>query len=171
MAKHKVRVVIREITYSTIGQNILGQDTVIQKTAYGPGRPEIDPQAVVGPGGSLDTKEGKKAVEDFQKGELVELLDEDYIRLRNGGAVLDAADAEERFVQAREEVLDVLTASPEELARWIQVEKPSANAVVEASQGNSDLAQKLLEAESLARQPNEPRKAVVDGLAAVVARG
>lgn len=168
--KHSVRVRIREITYATVGKNILDQPTVEYKTAYGPGRPEIDPANLFGPNVDVESDEYKTAVENHRKGERVDLLDEDYIRLKNGGAVLDEDEADAAILEAEQELLDVRTASVEDLSRWIETEHPTVNDVVQASGGEGDLAQKLLEAETMATE-GEPRKGVLDGLSTVIGRG
>jgi uncharacterized radical SAM superfamily Fe-S cluster-containing enzyme len=69
-----------------------------------------------------------------------------------------------------EELIDIATASVEELADWIRTEKPTANDVVQASNGEPELAEKLLQAETIARD-GEPRQGVLRGLSSVAARG
>jgi hypothetical protein len=59
-------------------------------------------------------------------------------------------------------VIDPQTASVADLAEWIRTDKPNATEVVEAAQGDSEIAAKLLEAEQLATDP--PRKSVVEPL-------
>lgn len=167
---HACRVVIREITYASKGKNILDQPEVQYKTAYGPGRPEINPVTLLGPEHDPQSEEGKKAAKDFKLGELVHLLDQDYIRLKNGGAVMDADAREAQVVEEEEIELDVRTASVDELARWIETDKPTVQEVVDASGGEADLAQKLLEAESQATD-GDPRTSLVDALSTVIGRG
>jgi hypothetical protein len=166
---HPVRVRIREITYAKIGTNMLDQPTVLYETAYGPGRPEIDPVTRLGSEADPESEEYQTAIKDFQLGQKVDLLDDDYVRLMNGGAVLDAEALEQAVQAAQENALDVRGASVEELAEWIKSEKPTVNEVVQSSEGSGDLARKLLEAESLATD-EDPRKGVVDGLTQVIAR-
>jgi hypothetical protein len=74
--------------------------------------------------------------------------------------------------------MDVTTASVDDLARWIESERPNVNAVVQASGGEPDLAQKLLEAESQATDgdPSQGRRGRPgggdrEGLTADVERG
>jgi hypothetical protein len=167
---HPVRVVIREVTYAHLGKNILDQPQVMYSTAYGPGRPEIEPTVVLGPDFDPESQAAQDAFLDFKLGQKIDLLDEDYIRLKNGGAVKDAAAAEAQAVEAEEEVMDVRTASVDDLARWIETERPTVQEVVDATGGEPDLARKLLEAESQATD-QDPRKGVLDGLSAVIARG
>ena len=165
---HPVRVQVREASYVKLSFNPLGQPYLDSATGYGPGRPEINP-ANRGVGVSDEVAEL-----DFKLGQRIDLLDNDYIRLINCGAVADA-EAVEQFALEHEddEVLDVRTASVEDLSRWIVQEKPNANDVVQASVGEPELAEKLLRAEAMAAQETngEPRKSVVDGLSAVIARG
>lgn len=167
---HTVRVIIREITYAAKDKNLLDQDVIVHRTAYGPGRPEIDPARNFGPDVDPESSEYKDAVVDYRLGQQVELLDEDYIRLSNGGAVKDADAVEAMAVESDEEVLDVRTASVDDLARWIEQEGPNVNETVQASGGEAELAQKLLEAETQATD-GEPRQGVVDGLSTVIGRG
>jgi hypothetical protein len=167
---HPVRVRIREVTYARVTTNMLDQRVMEYPTAYGPGRPEIEPTAVLGPDFDPESPEAQRAVEDFKLGQKIELLDDDYVRLMNGNAVVDAQVAEAQAVQAEEEEMDVTTASVDDLARWIQTEQPNVNETVQASGGEPDLAHKLLEAESQATD-GDPRKGVVDGLSAVIGRG
>jgi hypothetical protein len=166
---HPVRVRIREITYARLGKNILDQPEIQYSVAYGPGRPEIDPSVVLGDTYDPESPEAQTAFDNFKKGELVELLDDDYVRLKNGDAVLDADQADAIAEAAEDEVLDVSTASVDDLARWIEQEKPNVNEVVQASGGEAEIATKLLEAESQATD-GDPRKGVVEGLSAVIGR-
>lgn len=171
--KHKARVRIREITYSVIEKNILDQPVVNQRTAYGPGRPEIDPVTLLGPEYDPNSTKGKEAVENYKYGELVELVDEDYLRLRNGGAILDVDEAEAVVQDTSENSLDVATASIEEITEWIKRDKPNANETVQASGNVPEVAEKLLQAEANAGvgPDSGPRKGVVDGLSTVIGRG
>jgi hypothetical protein len=170
---HSVRVCIREVTYASLGKNILDQDMIVYNTAYGPGRPEIEPMSVLGADADPSSPEYEKAVTDFKLGQQIELLDEDYVRLRNGGAVVDAQVAEQAAKAAEESQQDVASASKEDLVAWLMTEGPNVQETVNASEGDPGLAKRLLEAEAEAAQQEdrEPRKGVVDGLSAVVARG
>jgi hypothetical protein len=164
-----VRVKIREVTYARVTTNILDQRTLEYPTAYGPGRPEIDPTRLLGEGFDPNSEEAQAAIDNFRLGERIDLLPDDYVRLVNGGAVVDAGSPEAEGV-GEEEVLDVVTASVDDLARWIEVERPNVNEVVQASGGDPNLAKKLLEAESQATD-QDPRKGVLEGLTAVISRG
>lgn len=166
---HPVRVRIREVTYAVLAENVLGHRVVDYKVAYGPGRPEIEPTAVLGPDFDPDSDAAQTAARNFKQGELILLLDDDYIRLINGNAVVDA-DGGGNLPEPDEEVLDVRTASVDDLARWIEQEKPNVNDTVQASGGEADLAKKLLEAESQATD-GDPRRGVLEGLTAVISRG
>lgn len=173
MAKNSpkpVRVVIREVTYARKAVDQLDRPILEYPVAYGPGRPEIEPTRLLGPEFDPESEEAKKAFKDFKQGELIELLPDDYVRLINGKAVVDADKAEQMAVEAEEEILDVRTASVDDLARWIEQEQPTVQKVVDASGGEADLAHKLLKAESQATD-EEPRKGVLDALTAVIARG
>lgn len=167
---HKVRVRIREVTYARLTTNILDQRVLEYPTAYGPGRPEIDPVRVLGPDFDPNSDDAQKAAADFKLGQEIDLLPDDYVRLMNGGAVTDAGTAEQVAQQMEDELLDPATASVDDLARWIEQEKPTVQDVVNASGGEPDIARKLLEAESQATD-QDPRKGVLEGLTAVIARG
>jgi hypothetical protein len=164
---HPVRVRIREVPYAKLLENALGQPYIDYVSGFGPGRPEIRPDA------RTDDVSEEDAQKDFKLGQLIYLLDDDYLRLKNAGAVKDAEDVEQQAVEMEDEVLDVETASVDDLARWIVQEKPTVNEVVQASDGQPELAEKLLRAEAQAAQETngEPRKTVVDGLSTVMSRG
>jgi hypothetical protein len=95
-----------------------------------------------------------------------------YIGLIESGAVRDLITDDEtgQEVTEEEELLDVGTASVDDLADWIRTERPTVNDVVGASGGDPDVAKKLLEAESKATD-GEARKGVLEGLSAVISRG
>jgi hypothetical protein len=155
MAGHSVRVRIRELGYTKIIEDELGNERLITTTAYGPGAPQLadaDP-------------------EEQRLGQLIELNDEAYERHKYWGNVMDEDEAQEQAeAEDEEEVLDPETATVEDLTRWIEQERPTVNEVVQASDGNPETAQKLLEAETAAHD-GEPRKGVVDGLSTVIGRG
>lgn len=167
---HSVRVRVREVPYLVKTLNVLDQPQISELVGYGPGQPEIDPVNVLGPDADVESQEYRDAMEDYKMGQLIELMDNDYLRLKAAKAVMDVEEAEVLSVAMDEEVLDVTTASVDELAGWIKTENPSVNEVVQASDGQAELAQKLLEAEAMAKN-GEPRKGVVDGLSAVISRG
>jgi hypothetical protein len=165
-----VRVKIRQVDYYTKGENALGEEVMVVKTAYGPGMPQNDPSGY--PDLDPESQEYKNKLSDFQKGELIELQPRAYEGLITSGAVADVKTDEStgnEVEEPDEEFLDVHTASVEQLAEWIREERPTVNDVVQASDGDADVAQKLLSAESQA-QDGEPRKGVVDGLSAVIQR-
>lgn len=166
----KVRVRIREVTYARLTTNILDQRVLEYPVAYGPGRPEIDPVRVLGPDHDPNADESQVAYRNFKLGEEIELLPDDYVRLINGNAVVDSGTAEEQAALEEVEELDVSTASIDDLARWIESEKPTVQDVVNASGGDPDIAKKLLEAETQATD-QDPRKGVLEGLTAVISRG
>lgn len=153
---HSVRVRVREVGYTKIVEDELGNERLVTTTAYGPGAPQLadaDP-------------------ETQQYGQLIELNDEAYERHKYWGNVLDEEEVQEQIEGGDddEEEMDPATASVEDLARWIEQERPTVNDVVQASDGDPEVAQKLLEAETQAHD-GEPRKGVVDGLGVVIGRG
>jgi hypothetical protein len=137
---------------------------VEQRSGFGPGRQEILPSS------RSEDVDAEVAEADYALGQLIYLNDADYMRLKNAGAVVDADAVLSREDEAGEQVLDVTSASSEELAAWIREDKPNANDVVQASGGEPELAQKLLDAEVQATD-GEPRKSVLDGLSKVISRG
>lgn len=157
---HAVRVRIREVPYQVVTQNVLGVPVLEHRSGFGPQRPEIDPATRT----DVDAEEARQ---DFELGQLIWLMPDDYVRLIGAGAVIDADKV--LTVEDGEEVelLDVRTAPVDDLADWIRESKPTANEVVQASNGEPELAQKLLEAENVAKD-GDPRNAVVDGLAKVI---
>jgi hypothetical protein len=165
-----VRVSVRQIDYVTTATNMLGQQVDVIKTAYGPGMPQNHPAGF--PDLDPESQEYADKASDYERGELVELRPYQYDGLARTNSVTlvefgdDGAEVEED-----EELLDVNTATEEELADWIREEKPTVNDVVRASGGDPEVARKLLEAETLAKSPDEPRTGVVQGLTAVISRG
>lgn len=160
---HSVRVRIREVPYSVLTFDILGNAQIEMRSGYGPGRPEIEPNR------RTDVDE-ETAAEDYALGQKIELMDADYVRLLGANCVVDADKVQTIGEEDGVELLDVRTASVDDLARWIKEENPRANDVVQASNGEAELAQKLLEAEVQANE-GEARKSVLDGLGTVISRG
>jgi hypothetical protein len=162
-----VRVRVRQLDYLTKGQNPLGQVVDKMATAYGPGSPQLDPVLrELEPG----SQEYLDAASDFQHGQLIFVRPLAYIGLIQSGAVRDVnTDEAGEEVIEDETILDAAIASVDQLADWIRTERPTVNDVVQASGGDSDVAQRLLEAEAQAN--DEPRKGVLEGLSAVISRG
>lgn len=168
-----VRVVFRQLDYLTEVINPLGQKVDGVKTAYGPGHPELNPSRH--PEIDPDSQEYADLVSDFQRGQLINLREYQYVGLIRTGAVRDVKYEGDDNVEVDEdeELIDVGSASVDELADWIRQvppNKPTVQDVVNASGGDPDIAKKLLEAESKAHD-GEPRKGVLEGLTAVVSRG
>lgn len=96
-----------------------------------------------------------------RRGETVNVSDEDYARgLETGAFVPDADDPQNSE-------LDLATASIQELAEWISEDKPKVQEVVDAAEGDADVASRLLDAENLVTG-NQPRAGVLKGLTAVI---
>lgn len=164
-----VRVQVRQLDYLTKGLNPLGQTVDKMATAYGPGSPLLDPtQRDLEPG----SQEHLDAISDYKYGQLILVRPMAYIGLIESGAVRDVVTDDEtgEEVTEDEELLDVSTASVDDLADWISAERPTVNDVVQASGGDPEVAKKLLEAESKATN-GEARKGVLEGLSAVISRG
>jgi hypothetical protein len=160
-----VRVKVRQLDYITRTENMLGDEVDVIKTAYGPGDPRLQPTNDL----DMESQEFADAQSDYQKGQLVLLRPQQYEGLMKAGAVTRVDFDGDEEVEPEEELLDVSTASADDLALWITQERPTVNDVVQASGGDPDIAQKLLEAESKA-QNGEPRKGVLEGLSAVISR-
>lgn len=164
-----VRVAIRQVDYITKGVNPLGDEVDMIVTAYGPGMNINDPAN--DPSLDRDSQEYADKVSDFRFGQLIMLRPQQYVGLIKSGAVKDVQtdDSGDEVIE-EEELLDVNSATVDELADWIRTERPTVNDVVQASGGDPDAAQKLLEAEAAATE-GEARKGVLEGLSAVISRG
>jgi hypothetical protein len=69
-----------------------------------------------------------------------------------------------------EEVDSVSEMSDDELVAWIKEDKPTAHEVVDAAEGDPDLARRLLDAEDRATG-GDSRKSVISGLTAIIQQG
>jgi hypothetical protein len=164
----KGRVRIREVPYKVIVEDALGGQSIQYDTAYGPGWPANLPTERLAREPDLDPE---VADEEYRLGQVVEFMNDDYVRLSNAGAIVGVDKQttqvlENQNAQAQE---GFGSKSVEELEQWIREDKPTVNEVVAASNGDHDTAMRLLEAESNA-QDGDPRKGVVDGLQSVMAR-
>jgi hypothetical protein len=148
--------------YAVITEDLLGNPQTEQRSGYGPGRPEIAPAL------RTDVDE-QTAEEDYALGQLIYLNDADYMRLKNAGCVVDEADVIEVQDEGGSHVFDVRAASVEEVAQFLRDTGPNANDTVALSNGEPELAQKILEAENQATD-GSPRQSVLDGLAKVITR-
>ena len=101
------------------------------------------------------------------RGQKVELSDVDLERARKFDAIQTTAD---EAVDESGDTIEVATASPAELAEWIEEDEPTVDETVEAADGDPNVARRLLEAEHLATG-GEPRKDVVDGLNKIINAG
>jgi hypothetical protein len=164
-----VRVRVRQLDYVTKGVNPLGDVVDRIDTAYGPGSPVNDPKFR----DNLDPESQEYAdlASDHQHGQLIMVRPLAYVGLIESGAVRDVqTDSSGDEIIEDEELLDVNTATVEELADWIRSERPTVNDMMEASQGAPEIASRLLEAESTATE-GQPRKGVLEGLSSVISRG
>jgi hypothetical protein len=121
--------------------------------------------------------------EDIARGEeLHAFVTEEDIEAAEAAADAEAEESEEMRqsqleAQAKptdteevEEVSSVSEMSDEELIDWIKKDKPNAHEVVDAAEGDPDLARRLLDAEDAATG-GDSRKSVVSGLTAVIQQG
>lgn len=113
-----------------------------------------------------DPVTGKKVRREriARRGDTVELSDVDLERAKRFGAIEGEGDSP-RSSEGGE--LDVSTASVEDLASWIEEDEPTVAEVIAAAEGDSENAEKLLEAENLATG-QDPRKGVEDGLNKII---
>lgn len=175
-----VRVRVRQLDYVTQVENPLGDRVDKFVTAYGPGAAQNDPNQI----DTLDpaSQEFADKQSDFKHGELIMVRPGAYVGLIESNAVRDVRQQQvedeatgevverESLPELDEELLEVNSASVEQLADWIRSERPTVNDVIGASNGDPELARKLLEAEGQA-QGGEPRRGVLSGLTAVISRG
>src|SRR5262245_25925437 len=120
-----VRVRVRQLDYVTKGTNPLGQQIDRIATAYGPGEPHLDPANR--PDLDPHSQEFADAQSDFQYGQMILVRPAAYVGLIQSGAVRDVQtddDTGEEVIE-EEEVLDVNTASVDDLAEWIRTERPT----------------------------------------------
>lgn len=173
-----VRVRVRQLDYVTKAINPLGDEVDKIATAYGPGSPQNHPDNYT----NLDpeSQEFADKQSDYKRGQLILVRPTAYIGLIESGAVRDVRTSqttddetgeviEEEDVE-EEEILDSDTATVEQLAEWIRSERPTVNDVVQASDGDPEVARKLLEAEGQATN-GQPRRGVMEGLTSVISRG
>lgn len=160
---HAVRVRIREVPYTVLSKDILGNPMTSQASGYGPGRPEILPA------NRTDDVDPDEAVKDYELGQLIHLNDADYMRLKNAHCVVDEEDVLTVEDEAGEHVFDIRSATVEEIADVLRESRPNANDTVALSEGDPELAAKLLEAENQASE-GEPRQSVLEGLSKVISR-
>lgn len=169
---HPVRVLIREVPHMSWEKNPIGEDVIVEKVGRGPGAEQLHPAVRLGADADVESTEFRDAQDEYQRGQIIYLLDADYNRLINTEAVCDVG-SEPAVPGSPEDTttyVDPTTATVEDLRLWIETEKPSENDVIQASGGDPEVASKLLEAESQA-QNGEPRKGVFDGLSVVIGRG
>lgn len=165
---HKGRVRIREVPYKVVRQDGLGNDIIVHETLYGPGWPDNQPLTRLEREPDLDPD---VAEEEYRLGQVGEFMEDDYTRLKNAGAIVDVdkETTEKLDEQATLAEEGFANKTDEELEAWIREEHPNVNEVVAASNGDPELASRLLEAESRA-QDGDSRKGVVDGLMHVMAQ-
>jgi hypothetical protein len=101
------------------------------------------------------------------RGEIVDIpFEDDIVRGERFGAFEDESEEEETVV----EVGSIAEMSDDELMTWIKEDKPTVRQVVEAAEGDPELAQRLLDAEDAATG-GDSRTGVIQGLTHIVANG
>src|SRR5262245_57561221 len=128
---YSVRVLVREVGYTAIEEDAVGNPVVVVRYGLGPGiaphpdtfDPPLDPES----------QEYKDALTDHERGQIIDLLEDDYNRHKKYGVIRDLEEDQELAEQeADEELLDPSTATVEDLERWIRDERPTVNDVVKA---------------------------------------
>jgi hypothetical protein len=107
------------------------------------------------------------------RGDVVEVLPADYARGMRLNAFLKEGETIEQLTSGgasdTELQFSAADATDTELINWIKDDNPRVQQVVDASEGDGEVAARLLAAEIQATG-NDPRKGVIAGLEAVVAR-
>lgn len=91
-----------------------------------------------------------------------EMYDSELDRFERLGVFVGDADDE-----SDEEAFNVAEASDVELADWIREDRPTIQQLLDATNGDPELAQRILEAEGAATG-GDPRRGLVDGVAKIV---
>lgn len=88
------------------------------------------------------------------------------------GEAMDAFFSEDDGTEDGEgtAAFDFSEASVEDIAEYIEEEHPTVQELIDATEGNTEVAQKILDAENAATG-QDPRKTLVEGLAEVIGRG
>jgi hypothetical protein len=107
------------------------------------------------------------------RGDVIEVLPADYARGMRLNAFLKEGETIEQITSGSssgtELQFSAVDATDTELINWIKDDNPTVQQVVDASEGDGEVAARLLAAETQATG-NDPRKGVIAGLEAVVAR-
>lgn len=105
------------------------------------------------------------------RGDSVKVFPRDYERgVRLGSFLKKGQTVEDLSTGGKPPAeFSAIDATDTELIEWIKNEGPTAQQVVDASEGDAETADRLLSAENAATG-NDPRKAVVAGLEAVIVR-
>ncbi len=104
-----------------------------------------------------------------RRGDKVELSETDLARAKKFDAIGEApaADAVQLPPDPTGGKIDLEAASPAEVSEWIKAEKPTEDQMVEASNDQKVLAEKLIEGEKLATG-GQPRKGVEKRLSDII---
>lgn len=102
-----------------------------------------------------------KQTRTARRGDEIELTEEEAARGDLLGAFVVDTPEEEL------EEFDVTEAGVDELQEWIENDQPSAKEVVDAAEGDVEVARRLVEAEEAT---GSPRKSVIEPLGALIAR-
>jgi hypothetical protein len=105
------------------------------------------------------------------KGTKIALLPEDEARLEDLGALESVKSvATQRDSKSADEPFDASTASDKELADYLEAEQPVADDTVALAKGDTEVAKRVLAAESVATG-GKPRAGVVAKLEKIIAAG
>lgn len=117
-----------------------------------------------------DPVSGKTVRREYiaRRGDKVELSETDFARAQKFDAIGEAPESGPQLPPDGDlDQFDVEAASPAEVSEWIKSEKPTEDQMVEASNDQAVLAQKLIEGEKLATG-DQPRKGVQKRLQDIV---
>jgi hypothetical protein len=115
------------------------------------------------------TEEDEAAAKEAADAEAAEIAAAQQSQLEAQGT--PAADTEtDTDTEEVEEVSSISDMTDEELVAWIKEDKPTAHEVVDAAEGDPELARRLLDAEDTATG-GDSRKSVISGLTAIIQQG
>lgn len=104
-----------------------------------------------------------------RRGDTIELDDVQYQRGNAHGAFVTDEDRAAQEATGEQELV-IETATVQQLAEWIEEDKPNVNDTVGASGGDAAVAARIMEAENMATG-GKPRSGVVEGLTKVISDG
>lgn len=115
-----------------------------------------------------DARGRKKAVRKIaRRGDSISVTEEESERGDALGAFVDSPGREAPAPVETQEGLILNEAGVDELVAWLEEKKPNVKDTVEAANGDTEAARRILQAEDTATG-GDPRKGVVDRLGAIL---